>query len=169
MQEAPLLEIAVVGHTNTGKTSLIRTLLRSTSFGRVDDAAGTTRHVERATIFAGSEAVLNLHDTPGIEDVYALQDKLHLIATRNKRSTQSELLEKFVAATPLNDPLEQEAKVIRQVLRSDVLLYVIDVREPVLEKYSTEIEILRWAMKPMIPIFNFIAHRRARPGRKTAV
>lgn len=50
MQEAPLLEIAVVGHTNTGKTSLIRTLLRSTSFGRVDDAAGTTRHVERATI-----------------------------------------------------------------------------------------------------------------------
>jgi len=161
MQEVPLLEIAVVGHTNTGKTSLIRTLLRSTSFGRVDDAAGTTRHVERATIFAGSEAVLNLHDTPGIEDVYALQDKLHLIVTRNKRSTQSELLEKFVAATPLNDPLEQEAKVIRQVLRSDVLLYVIDVREPVLEKYLIEIEILGKAMKPMIPIFNFTAAHRA--------
>ncbi len=161
VQEAPLLEIAVVGHTNTGKTSLIRTLLRSTSFGRVDDAAGTTRHVERATIFAGSEAVLNLHDTPGIEDVYALQDRLHVIAVRNKRGTQSELLEKFIATTPLHDPLEQEAKVIRQVLRSDVLLYVIDVREPVLEKYLIEIEILGKAMKPMIPIFNFTAAYRA--------
>ena len=28
-----LLNIAVVGHTNTGKTSLIRTMLRSTEFG----------------------------------------------------------------------------------------------------------------------------------------
>ncbi|MCC6916811.1 DUF3482 domain-containing protein [Nitrosomonas sp.] len=160
-QGTPLLEIAVVGHTNTGKTSLIRTLLRSTRFGRVEDAAGTTRHVERATIFAGSEAVLNLHDTPGIEDVYALQDRLHVTAARNKRLTPVELLEKFVAATPLNDSLEQEAKVIRQVLRSDVLLYVIDVREPVLEKYLIEIETLGKAMKPMIPVFNFTASHRA--------
>lgn len=160
-REASLLEIAVVGHTNTGKTSLIRTLLRSTSFGRVEDAAGTTRHVERATIFAGSEAVLNLHDTPGIEDVYALQDELQAIASRNKRLTSNELLGKFVAATSLNDPLEQEAKVIRQVLRSDVLLYVIDVREPVLEKYLIEIKILGKAIKPIIPIFNFTAAHRA--------
>ncbi len=157
----PLLEIAVVGHTNTGKTSLIRTLLRSTSFGKVEDAAGTTRHVERATIFAGSEAILNLHDTPGIEDVYALQDELQAIASKHKRLTSNELLEKFVAITALNDPLEQEAKVIRQVLRSDVLLYVIDVREPVLEKYLIEIEILGKAIKPIIPIFNFTAAHRA--------
>ncbi|WP_240141474.1 DUF3482 domain-containing protein [Nitrosomonas sp. HPC101] len=160
-QGRALLEIAVVGHTNTGKTSLIRTLLRSTRFGQVDDAAGTTRHVERATIFAGDEAVLNLHDTPGIEDVYALQDALQAIASRNKRLAPNEQLEKFVTATALNDPLEQEAKVIRQVLRSDVLLYVIDVREPVLEKYLIEIGILGKAIKPIIPIFNFTAAHRA--------
>ncbi|MEK6736942.1 MAG: GTPase, partial [Pseudomonadota bacterium] len=47
-----LLNIAVVGHTNTGKTSLIRTMLRSTEFGMIEDAAGTTRHVEQATISA---------------------------------------------------------------------------------------------------------------------
>lgn len=163
-QGASLLEVAVVGHTNTGKTSLIRTLLRSASFGKVEDAAGTTRHVERATIFAGSEAVLNLHDTPGIEDVYALQDELQTIATGNKHLASNELLEAFVAATNLNAPLEQEAKVLRQVLRSDVLLYVIDVREPVLEKYLIEIEILGKAVKPIIPIFNFTAAHRAELG-----
>ncbi len=160
-RETSLLEVAVVGHTNTGKTSLIRTMLRSASFGKVEDAAGTTRHVERATIFAGSEAVLNLHDTPGIEDAYALQEKLQAIAVKDTLLTQNELLEKFMAGTSLNDPLEQEAKVIRQVLRSDVLLYVIDVREPVLEKYLVEIEILSKAMKPIIPVFNFIAAHRA--------
>lgn len=67
-----LLNIAVVGHTNTGKTSLIRTMLRSTEFGVIEDGAGTTRHVEQAAISAGNEAILNLYDTPGLEDSRAL-------------------------------------------------------------------------------------------------
>ena len=33
------LNLAVVGHTNTGKTSLMRTLLRDTHFGEVKDEA----------------------------------------------------------------------------------------------------------------------------------
>lgn len=152
-----LLNVAVVGHTNTGKTSLIRTLLRSTQFGEIEDGAGTTRHVERATIFAGNEAVLNLHDTPGLEDSHALLRQLKSIGSQHHSFSPAEILEKFIATISSDDPLEQEAKVIRQVLRSDVLLYIIDVREPVLEKYLVEIEILSKAMKPIIPVFNFIA------------
>lgn len=152
-----LLNVAVVGHTNTGKTSLIRTMLRSTQFGEIEDAAGTTRHVERATIFAGNEAILNLHDTPGIEDSHALLKQLKSIGSQDKTLSAAETLEKFASTIAIDDPLEQEAKVIRQILRSDVLLYIIDVREPVLEKYLIEIEILSKAMKPIIPIFNFIA------------
>ncbi|MCO6428958.1 DUF3482 domain-containing protein [Nitrosomonas communis] len=152
-----LLNVAVVGHTNTGKTSLIRTMLRSTQFGEIEDGAGTTRHVERATIFAGNEAILNLHDTPGIEDSHALLRQLQAISSRHKTLSSAEILEKFISTTSIDDPLEQEAKVIRQVLRSDVLLYIIDVREPVLEKYLVEIEVLSKAMKPIIPVFNFIA------------
>ena len=33
-----LIRIAVVGHTNTGKTSLLRTLTRDTRFGEVADS-----------------------------------------------------------------------------------------------------------------------------------
>lgn len=153
-----LLNIAVVGHTNTGKTSLIRTMLRSTDFGKIEDAAGTTRHVERATIYAGSEAILNLHDTPGIEDAHGLLKRLRSTDTQNKsRVSPAEILESFVNSVSVSDALEQEAKVVRQVLRSDVLLYIIDVREPILEKYFIELEILSKAMKPIIPVFNFIA------------
>ena len=47
--ESPL-QLAVVGHTNTGKTSLMRTLLRDAAFGEVKNAAATTRHVETAGI-----------------------------------------------------------------------------------------------------------------------
>ena len=38
--------IAVVGHTNAGKTSLLRTLTRRRDFGEVSPRPGTTRHVE---------------------------------------------------------------------------------------------------------------------------
>ena len=48
--ENEALKLAVVGHTNTGKTSLLRTLLRDMYFGEVKNAPATTRHVEKAMI-----------------------------------------------------------------------------------------------------------------------
>lgn len=152
-----LLNIAVVGHTNTGKTSLIRTMLRSTEFGVIEDAAGTTRHVEQATIAAGDEPILNLYDTPGLEDSRALFAHLKKLQAKSRLLLPAQILEHFVTHVAVNDPLEQEAKVIRQVLRSDILLYVIDVREPFLEKYRLELDVLTQSAKAIIPVFNFIA------------
>lgn len=156
-QSATMLNVAVVGHTNTGKTSLIRTMLRSTEFGVIEDAAGTTRHVEQAAISADNEPVLNLYDTPGLEDSRALSAHIKKLSAKSKSLSTLQILEQFVAQVTVNDQLEQEAKVIRQVLRSDILLYIIDVREPFLEKYRLELEILSQAGKPVIPVFNFIA------------
>ncbi|UJP04819.1 MAG: GTPase/DUF3482 domain-containing protein [Nitrosomonas sp.] len=152
-----LLNVAVVGHTNTGKTSLIRTMLRSTEFGIIEDAAGTTRHVEQATISAGNDPILHLYDTPGLEDSRALFSHIKKLREKSKLLLPAQILEQFVTQTAVDDPLEQEAKVIRQMLRSDILLYIIDVREPVLEKYRLELEILTLSAKPIIPVFNFIA------------
>lgn len=154
---AALLNVAVVGHTNTGKTSLIRTMLRSSRFGEVEDAAGTTRHVEQAAISAGDTPVLNLHDTPGLEDTLALHAYLKYAGSQARSVPPVRILQDFVANIADHDPLEQEAKVIRQVLQSDVLLYIIDVREPLLEKYRVELEILTRSAKPIIPVFNFVA------------
>ncbi|KAG1243209.1 hypothetical protein G6F65_022555 [Rhizopus arrhizus] len=53
-----VIKIAVVGHTNTGKTSLLRTLTRDTAFGEVADSPGTTRHVEGARLRLEGRAVL---------------------------------------------------------------------------------------------------------------
>ncbi len=152
-----LLNVAVVGHTNTGKTSLIRTMLRSTEFGVIEDAAGTTRHVEQATISADNEPVLNLYDTPGLEDSRALSAHIKKLQAKSRLLLPAQVLEQFATHIAINDPLEQEAKVIRQILRSDILLYVIDVREPFLEKYRLELDILTQSAKPIIPVFNFIA------------
>jgi small GTP-binding protein len=153
----PAINIAVVGHTNAGKTSLIRTLLRDDHFGNIDDTAGTTRSVEKSVIFAGDDAVLNLFDTPGFEDSSALLKALEDLSKTVKTHLPADLLSVLISQTEKFPDFEQETKVLRQSLNSDVLLYIIDVREPLLGKYSDEVEILSMAGKPILPVFNFIA------------
>src|SRR5690554_5228801 len=74
------LRLAVVGHTNTGKTSLLRTLSRNPDFGKVQDSPGTTRHVEGLRLLADGASAIELFDTPGMEDGMALLDYLDLLA-----------------------------------------------------------------------------------------
>lgn len=150
------INVAVVGHTNSGKTSLIRTLLRDDRFGEIDDAAGTTRSVEKSVVFANDIEVLNLFDTPGFEDSSALLQALEILAKTIETRLPVDLLQAFIRQENAFPDFEQEIKVLRQAINSDILLYVIDVREPLLGKYRDEIEILSTAGKPILPVFNFI-------------
>ena len=65
-RKAPL-KLAVVGHTNVGKTSLLRTLTRDVGFGEVSHRPSTTRHVEGARLSVDGEPLLDLYDTPGLK------------------------------------------------------------------------------------------------------
>ena len=137
------LKLAVVGHTNTGKTSILRTLLRDVYFGEVKNEAATTRHVERAQLTDSQtgEVLVALYDTPGLEDASGLMDWLE--DNTASRRDGIERLQQFLAADiaqssdalSSNEDYSQEAKVIRQLLASDMAIYVVDAREPVLGKY----------------------------------
>ena len=157
------LKLAVVGHTNTGKTSLLRTLLRDVYFGEVKNEAATTRHVEQAKLTDSQtgEVLVALYDTPGLEDASGLMDWLE--DNTASRRDGIERLQQFLAADiaqggdalTSNEDYSQEAKVIRQLLASDMAIYVVDAREPVLGKYKDELAILSWAAIPVMPVFNF--------------
>lgn len=165
------LKLAVVGHTNTGKTSVLRTLLRDVYFGEVKNEAATTRHVERAQLIDSQtgEPLVTLFDTPGLEDASGLMDWLE--DNTASRRDGIERLQQFLAADIAQgseygddyghgdshnyDDYSQEAKVIRQLLASDMAIYVVDAREPVLGKYKDELAILSWAAIPVMPVFNF--------------
>lgn len=167
------LKLAVVGHTNTGKTSVLRTLLRDVYFGEVKNEAATTRHVERAQLTDSQtgEVLVVLYDTPGLEDASGLMDWLE--DNTASRRDGIERLQQFLAAdiaTGANSGLNtaedysQEAKVIRQLLSSDMAVYVVDAREPVLGKYKDELAILSWAAIPVMPVFNFTDSQEANIG-----
>lgn len=154
LSSANEVHVAIVGHTNTGKTSLIRTLLQDARFGEVGNRAGTTRHVEASAVNLGSGKQLFLYDTPGMEDAIALLDTLN---STDMREQSSELILNFLQSPAAQDEFEQEAKVLRQVLKSDLAIYVIDAREPVLGKFKDELQLLSLCGIPVLPLLNFTA------------
>ena len=149
----PPLEIAVVGHTNVGKTSLLRTLTRRRDFGTVDDNPGTTRHVESIDLSLDGAVAVRYYDTPGLEDAAALQ---HYLRNLSGEGTPVERVRRFLAGPEAHAAFEQEAKVLRTLLAVDAAIYVIDCREDVLPKYRYEIEILSACGKPVMPVLNFL-------------
>lgn len=152
-----ILRVAVVGHTNTGKTSLLRTLARDAGFGEVSDAAGTTRHVEGLRLNADGVPAVELFDTPGMEDAIALLEFIDGLVTPGERVDGPTRIERFLATPAARERFEQEAKVLRQLLASDAALYVIDARDPVLPKHRDELEVLACCARPVLPVLNFMA------------
>ncbi|HDS1683989.1 TPA: GTPase/DUF3482 domain-containing protein [Pseudomonas putida] len=156
------LKLAVVGHTNVGKTSLLRTLTRDVGFGEVSHRPSTTRHVEGARLSVDGEPLLELYDTPGLEDAIALLDYLERLERPGERLDGPARLERFLQGSEARQRYEQEAKVLRQLLASNAGLYVIDAREPVLAKYRDELEVLASCGKPLLPVLNFVASSQHR-------
>ena len=154
-QCAPL-KLAVVGHTNVGKTSLLRTLTRDVGFGAISHRPSTTQHVEGARLSVDGEALIELYDTPGFEDAVALYEYIEQLPKTTERLDGPELLQRFLNSSEARQRFEQEAKVLRQLLQSDAGFYVIDAREPVLAKYRDELAILAMCGKPLLPVLNFV-------------
>lgn len=151
------LRLAVVGHTNTGKTSLLRTLTRDPHFGDVADRPSTTRHVEGAALQVDGEPLVALFDTPGLESAGHLLDYLEHLQLHDGRRDGPDQIDRVLATPAAAGEYEQEAKVLRQLRQSDAALYVIDAREAVLGKYRDELEILNLCGKPLLPVLNFVA------------
>lgn len=155
-----LTTISIIGHTNVGKTSLLRTLLRDSDFGEVKNASATTRHVIAVDILSKDNVpLITLHDTPGLEDATGVMDFLQ--NHTDGRADGMERLSAFLQAVHHNDArlegdFSQEVKVIKSLLEADIALYIIDAREPVLGKYKDELAILAGSGTPILPVFNFI-------------
>lgn len=107
MNKQPL-SLAVVGHTNTGKTSLLRTLLRDSGFGEVRNAPSTTRHVEEAAISDGADMLVFLYDTPGLEDAGGVLEWLE--NHTDNRSDGIERLQQFLGSHGAHHDFNQRSQ-----------------------------------------------------------
>ncbi len=151
-----IFQIAVVGHTNAGKTSLMRTLSRDAGFGEVSPSPATTREVTSISLLADGAPQADFRDTPGLEDSIGLLELVDRMRT-DRRDDGPSLIERFLGSMEANDRYSQEAKALRQARIADLVLYVIDARDRVLPRHLDELELLTRCGRPVLPVMNFVS------------
>ena len=152
LHEKPL-RIVVVGHTNHGKTSMIRTLAKDAKFGDVVDGPRTTTGVHCKRISIRKRPLIEVFDTPGFENLDDLLLDIREATGTDRQPGIDELL------THLSGKPDVDSSMVRSTLEivksCHIVVYIIDVREPVSRCYRDEIECLQRSGRPLVVAFNF--------------
>ena len=153
----PPITFSLVSHTNAGKTTLARTLLRR-DIGEVRDAPHVTLFNESHTLLEANGQVLRLWDTPGFGDTGRLIKRLR----QEKKKVLWLLAQTWDRMT--DKPLwcsQQALKNVRE--EADVVLYLINAAEPPggAAYVDQEMEILGWLGKPVLALLNQTGPPRA--------
>lgn len=145
-----IVTLSLISHTNAGKTTLARTLLRR-DVGEVRDAAHVTLFNESYSLLEEDARLLRLWDTPGFGDSARLLRRL-------KRESNPVLWLLSQTWDRLTDkPLwcsQQALKNVRE--EADVVLYLVNATEPpeVAAYVAPEMEVLGWVGKPVMVLLN---------------
>jgi len=142
--------LSLISHTNAGKTTLARTLLRS-DIGEVRDAAHVTLFNTAYPLIESGDAELILWDTPGFGDSARLLNRLR----RMERGLVWFFSQMWDRMT--DKPLwcaQQALKNVRE--EADVVLYLVNASESLAGGtfVQHEIEILDWVGKPVLVLLN---------------
>ncbi|WP_418321033.1 GTPase domain-containing protein [Piscinibacter sakaiensis] len=154
---ASTISISLISHTNVGKTTLARTLLRR-DIGDVRDEAHVTQELERQRMIetpAGDR--LELWDTPGFGDSQRLAKRL----AQSGQPIGWFLVEVWDRFRDRAFWLNQRA--LRHVLeQADVVLYLVNAaEEPEDAAYlESELEILGLIGKPVLVLLNQLGQPR---------
>lgn len=150
----PIL-ICIVGHTNHGKTSTIRTLIENAHIGTVDEAPDTTTKVEGFRVSKDGLDRVYVFDTPGFTnlDVRLAESELRM----GRAPTIEETVESLKGMPARADVWLYNT--LRQIRKSHLIIQVLDSREdPCNQTYLDEINFLKACGVPLIVSMNFI-HR----------
>jgi hypothetical protein len=155
--------LSLISHTNVGKTTLARTLLRR-DVGEVLDQAHVTEVSEAHELIAHADDRLLLWDTPG------LGDSARLVARLKKEGNPLGWLLHQVWDRTRDRPLYSSQEAVRNIKDdADVVLYLVNASEdPGDAGYVVhELELLGWIGKPVIVILNQVGEPPATPATTT--
>jgi len=157
--DADSIDLSLVAHTNVGKTTLMRTLLRR-DLGEVADRAHVTEQAEGHVLIGTPRGdVLRLWDTPGFGDSARLLKRLR--ASDNPIGwLLTQVWDRYT-----DRPFFCSQQAIRNVRdESDVVLYLVNAAEdPAAAGYvDVEMQILGWIGKPVLLLLNQMGAPRAR-------
>ena len=159
--EKKKVALSLISHTNVGKTTLARTLLRKDIGDVHDDTHVTDRNDVHVMVKTEDGFVLELWDTPGFGNSAHLLDRLK----DTPRPTGWFLKEVWDQFKDKTQWCNQQA--IQNVSEeADVVLYLVNAAEDPTEAgyVDCEMQILEWLSKPVIVLLN-----QTGPPRKAEV
>lgn len=157
------INLSLVSHTNVGKTTLARTLLKM-DIGEIGDRPHVTALPEPHLLIRDSQsASLILWDTPGFGDSVRLAKRL---------SQRGNPIGWFLAEVWdrwMSRPLwssQQAMKNVRE--QADVILYLVNASEsPAAVAYvEAEMQILSWVEKPVLVLLNQMGKPRPKDAEE---
>src|SRR5688572_7206362 len=154
--------LSLISHTNVGKTTLARTLLRR-DIGEVRDQPHVTTIAEAHPLIETPDARLLLWDTPGFGDTVRLLTRL-----RHEHDPIGWVLHQAWDRV-LNRPLWCSQEAVRNIRdEADVVLYLVSATEdPEAAGYLPhELELLSWMSRPVLVLLNQVGVAEA--GRAVA-
>jgi len=148
---ATTVNLSLVSHTNVGKTTLARTLLRR-DIGEVRDRPHVTEVAEGHVLIDTPEGdALRLWDTPGFGDSARLLNRLRA-ASNPLGWLMTQVWDRFT-----DRPFYSSQQAMRNARdESDVVLYLVNAAEdPASAGYvEVEMQILGWLGKPVLLLLN---------------
>ena len=158
------VRLVLISHTNVGKTSLARTLLRR-DVGEILDSAHTTLENERHELARSAEGDrLVLWDTPGFGNSAKLRERLE----------QADRPLGWFVGQVWDRVADRSLWCAQQAIRAareegDLILYLVNASEdPEFASYiGTELAILAWLELPVIVLLNQLPPRSRRAERAT--
>jgi hypothetical protein len=152
-----MVEFAVVGHPNKGKSSIVATLAENEGVA-ISAVPGTTREADRYTFSIDEEPLYTLVDTPGFQRARAVLDWLTEHAT--DASNRAEIVRSFVEQHSSDPRFHDECELLRPIVGGAGILYVVDGAKPYGAEFEIEMQILQWTGQPRMALINLIGEGR---------
>ncbi|RPH38964.1 MAG: DUF3482 domain-containing protein, partial [Desulfobulbaceae bacterium] len=141
-------EIAIMGHPNEGKSSVLSTLAEDDSV-RVSPTPGETTHCRSFPVIIDGREVLRFIDTPGFQNPSRVLSELHRLAGQGDRVIRQ--FREYARSIP---ELRDDCELLQPVERGAGIIYVVDGSRPVRNVDRDEMEILRLSGNPRMAVIN---------------
>ena len=144
-------QLAVVGHPNKGKSSIVATLAENDRVA-IAPEPGTTQHARPYPVEVDGRTLYTLIDTPGFERP---NQAFQWLRDQNAPTDQRPaVVRRFVETHAPGDRFSHECELLQPLIEGAGVLYVVDGSVPYGPDYEAEMEILRWTGRPRMALIN---------------
>lgn len=141
-------EIAIIGHPNEGKSSVLSTLAEDDSV-RVSPFPGETTRCRTFPITIDGKEILRFTDTPGFQNPGRL-----LAVLKSSSTSGSARLKQLLDLTSDNPEFQEDHELLQPLSRGAGVIYVADGSRPLRQIDQAEMNVLRLIGRPRMAVLN---------------